>query len=165
MKPGDVLLYGPSNLYGWIISIKTWHSIAHVEVYIGNGKAVAARGEGVSVYAVRTDGLVEVRRPHFEQPTSTFNVRLALDTFYRKYNGQKYDWLGLIRFAWRARVVPERFDNRQFCSELATRFLRDGWPATEHDIFANEDADAVAPFEFMLTPMLEKVGAAEPALA
>ncbi len=158
MKPGDVLLYKPKGFYGWLISIKTWHAVAHVEVYAGGGKSVASRdGIGVGLYGVRYSELLEIRRPTFVSPFARFDNDRARLIFDRKYRGQGYDYLGLLRFAWRSRFVPDSFDNRQFCSEVATRYLRDGWPKGEPDLFGGEDADAIAPFQFQLTPMLPLV--------
>jgi hypothetical protein len=148
LKPGDCLLYAPKGFFGWVISIKTWNQVAHCEVYIGNGKSVASRdGIGVGEYDLRTSELKHVMRPN--QP---FELRLAYDWFARKARGQGYDWLGLLRFAWRSRVVPERFDNKQFCSEFAARFYRAGGL----DPFNGADADAIAPFQFAVSPYLDK---------
>jgi hypothetical protein len=63
--PGDLLFYGPHDLFGWITSIKTWcREAVHVETYIGEGLAAASRnGQGVSTYDIRMKGLTYVRRP------------------------------------------------------------------------------------------------------
>ena len=50
-------------------------------------------------------------------------------------------------------MVPGRFDNRQFCSELATRVYRAGGL----DPFNGEDADAIAPFRFLLSDRFVQV--------
>jgi uncharacterized protein YycO len=147
LRAGDCLLYKPSDFYGWLIAIKTWHAISHVEVYIGAGRSVGAKQSGVNEYPVRLDIETLLR------PSAPFDVKAAMATFDRKYRGQKYDYLGLIRFAWRAKVVPERFDNAQFCSELATRVYRAGGL----DPFNGEDADAIAPFQFLLSDKFVKV--------
>jgi hypothetical protein len=64
LKVGDVLFYTPSDLVGYIIGIKTWTWLSHVEVYIGGGKAIGARLKGVNIYDLRVDKhLVYVRRP------------------------------------------------------------------------------------------------------
>jgi len=49
LQPGDLLLYPPTSLMGWLIAWKTWSRppISHVEVYLGNGQSAAARGDGV----------------------------------------------------------------------------------------------------------------------
>lgn len=149
LRAGDCLLYKPKGVYGWIIAIKTWHPIAHCECYVGHGKSVASRdGIGVGRYDVRLDGLAYILRPRVP-----FGLAGAMDWFYRKAAGQKYDWIGLLRFAWRSRVVPERFDNRQFCSEFLARFYRAGGL----DPFNGEDADAVAPSTFLLSPYFQKI--------
>ena len=154
LKEGDCLLYKPSGVFGWIISIKTWHAIGHCEGFLGTdliGRrwSVASRdGPGVNTYELRTKGLALVLRPI--QP---FDQAAALEWFRQKALGQKYDWLGLIRFAWRAKVVPDRVDNKQFCSEFLARWYRAGGL----DCFNGTDADAVAPFMFELSPYLQTV--------
>jgi hypothetical protein len=147
-RQGDCLLYSPSDLFGWIIAVKTWSSRAcHVEVYIGNGESVASRnGIGVGVYPVRTSQLSEVRRPN-----RPFTYRNAMDWFYLKANGEKYDWLGLLVF-WLA--VRKGAMDRMFCSEFATRFYRHGGFSV---VAPDWDADMVAPAQFLQTPAMDTV--------
>ena len=140
LRPGDCLLYAPSGLFGWLITIKTWHPIAHCEVYIGNGQSVAARdGLGVAIYPIRFDQLAYVLTPNIP-----FSLARA-QAWFATVAGQKYDWWGLLRFAWRARVVASNRDNRMFCSEFVTRYYRRGGL----DPFNKSDADAIAPFQFL----------------
>lgn len=140
LQPGDCLLYSPKGLFGWIIAIKTWHAVGHCEVYIGNGRSIASRdGIGVGEYPLRSTELRYVMRPNVP-----FDLAAALAVFNATWRGQGYDYLGLLRFAWRSPVRDRRFDNRQFCSELETRFYRAG----NLDPFPWEDADAVVPFQF-----------------
>lgn len=147
LRAGDCLLYAPKGFYGLLISIKTWHSIAHCEAYVGNGKSVASRdGAGVGLYDWRSTELVYVLRPN-----RPFDLKEALAQFNHKWRGQGYDWLGLLRFAWRAPVSRFRFDNKQFCSEMATRFYRAGGI----DPFNGADADSIAPFQFLLSPVFD----------
>lgn len=153
IEPGDCLLYRPKGVVGWIIATKTWHKIAHVEVYIGNGKSVASRdGIGVGLYDWRKAELCAVLRPNTQ-----FQLVPALDIFNRKYRGQGYDFMGLLRFGMRAPVDKVRFNNKQFCSEFVTRFYRAGLL----DPFNGEDADAIAPFEFGLSPVFTKFAVSE----
>ena len=69
LKEGDCLLYKPSGIFGWIISIKTWHAIGHCEGFLGTdliGRrwSVASRdGLGVNTYELRTKDLALVLRP------------------------------------------------------------------------------------------------------
>lgn len=140
------MLYRPVGLFGYLIAIKTWHSISHCEMYIGNGRSVASRdGIGVGDYPVRYSQLAYIMRPNVP-----FDLDAALAKFRSVYQGQGYDWKGLLRFASRAEVHPERFRNKQFCSELLTRLCRDGH--MKPDPFNGDDADAIAPFEFAESP-------------
>lgn len=149
LRPGDCLLYSPTGIFGLIISLKTWHKIAHVEVYIGEGWAAASRdGKGVGIYPLRTSQLCCILRPK-----DKFDINSAL-LWYLTVRGQKYDWFGLLRFAWRSKVVPNSLDNRMFCSEFVTRFYRAG----DFDPFSPEtDADEIAPFQFLTSPEFDSI--------
>jgi hypothetical protein len=147
LVPGDVLLYYTNSVFGILISIKTWHPVSHVEVFIGNGLSVASRdGKGVNFYPLRTDIKYVLR------PIKQIDLATGMNWFDR-VKGQKYDWLGLLRFSWRSRYIPVDPDNRQFCSEFATRFLR----KSNLPVFKNEDADAIAPCQFLTEYYLDDV--------
>lgn len=147
VQPGDVLLYRGGGFFSKLIALKTWHNISHVEIYAGGLQNAASRdGIGVGMYDVRENGLVAILRP-----TGDFDINAALDWF-ETVIGQKYDWLGLLRFAWFGRI-PTGNNNKQFCSEFATRFLRAGGC----DPFPREDADAVAPYQFKFSAELELI--------
>jgi hypothetical protein len=141
IRPADNLLYRAKGIFGWVIALKTWHPIAHCEGYIGGGKSVASRdGVGVGIYDLRLSELRYIMRPRLK-----FDLDAAMRTFASRYQGQGYDWLGLLRFASREPVSATRFNNLQFCSELLTRWDRAGGL----DPFNGEDADAIAPFQFL----------------
>lgn len=147
LKPGDCLLYAPCGFFGWLIALKTWNKVSHVEVYVGNGKSVASRdGQGVGFYELRTKGLVRVLRPRGE-----FNISSALLWFFNFANGQKYDWKGILVFAL---AVSEGSRDRMFCSEFATRFYRAGG---FHPFAENYDADHIAPAQFLQSPCFEEI--------
>lgn len=149
LRPGDALLYKPGawSLSGWIISLKTWHATAHCEGYLGDGYSVASRdGIGVGCYPFRDDKLSMVLRPN----VPPFDLAKA-QTWFWSVDGQKYDWMGLLRFGWRSEVRND--GDKMFCSEFLTRWYRRGGL----DPFPREDADAVAPFEFKLSPVFSVV--------
>lgn len=139
LRPGDCLLYNGKSLYSTIIAIKTWHPVSHVEIYIGAGFSVASRdGIGVGQFEYRESPAKVMR------PAMPFDLARAL-RWFRGVAGQKYDWLGLLRFTWGRRYIPGSLcENRMFCSEFATRFFREGGM----NVFNDEDADAIAPFQF-----------------
>lgn len=149
MKPGDCLLYTPTGVFGIAIAIKTWHSISHCECYVGQGQSVASRdGIGINQYPWRNTQLGYILRPN-----RPFNLGAAMDWF-QGVRGEKYDWMGLLRFGWRAKYVPHCLtDNKMFCSEFLTRFYRAGGM----DPFPREDADAIAPFQFESNPLFDLV--------
>jgi hypothetical protein len=149
LQPGDCLLYAPKGAYGWIIAIKTWHSVAHCEGYIGDGESVASRdGIGVGRFPLRESELQYVMRP-----VVPFQLAAAMARFDREWRGQGYDWLGLVRFAWRAPVARFRFNNKQFCSEFLTRWYREG----QIDPFNGDDADAIAPSDFLKATVFRRL--------
>lgn len=163
VRPGDCLLYRPTKFdwkhlgafFGAGIAIKTWHQISHCELYVGNGQSCASRdGQGVAQYPLRTSELAYVLRP---------SVPLAWPAFwawFRTVNGQKYDWFGLVRFAW-FKSTGGGNNGKMFCSEFLTRAYR----ALGVTVFnPDEDADAVAPFEFLVSPALTPIQPALPAL-
>jgi uncharacterized protein YycO len=144
LRPGDSLLYRPSTLFGLIIKYKTWARFSHVEVYIGGDQSVGAREKGVRVWPLRLDHLGCVLRPYCPP-----NMESGLEWFYSKANGQGYDYLGLLCFTLAAK---QGSPNKQFCSELGTRFYRAG----QLNIFAPHwDADRIAPGNFLMTPAFE----------
>lgn len=146
LKPGDCLLYSPTGIFGLLISLKTWHQIAHCELYVGDGRSVASRdGIGVGLYPLRTNQLAYVLRP----PQDVLDW-FAFWKWFRGVNGQGYDWWGLVRFAW-FKSVGGGDNGRQFCSEFLTRAYR----ALGAKIIADvEDADAVVPADFLKSPAL-----------
>jgi hypothetical protein len=85
------------------------------------------------------------------KPEYKFNLNSALAWFLKTAQGQKYDWLGLLRFTWGSSYTKGGMNNKQFCSEFLTRFLRAGGV----DPFNGDDADAVPPFMFMISPIFD----------
>jgi hypothetical protein len=145
LKPGDALLYRGKGFVSWFIRVKTWSPVNHVEVYVGEGAVITARGNGSRVFPFTEEGLVEVWRP-----LHPLDLPAAMRWFYAAANGQKYDKWGLFRFF----TLGRQSTDKQFCSELATRFYR----AAGFDPFTKEtDADLVSPGMFRNTPLMEKV--------
>lgn len=148
LLPGDVLLFNRSSTFNWIIRVKTWSRFSHVEVVTGPTRTFASRnGEGVGFYNVDERGLALVLRP-----TVPFDVDAAIK-WARDTNvvGQGYDWLGLLNFTY-ARLAS-RENNKMFCSEAATRFLRRGGL----DPFPYNDADTISPRDFSVCPLFVPV--------
>lgn len=146
LQSGDVLLYGPKGFFGKVIAFKTWHPIAHVEVYIGDDHAVASRdGQGVGLYVARTGDIKHVLRP---------NVPLDLVAalhWFETVKGQPYGWMDLLQFAGFGAN-----GKGMVCSPCATEFLRAGGVP----VFGNEPAIKIAPFQFLLSELLTDVTAA-----
>lgn len=143
MQPGDVLLYKPASFFGWLIRLKTWHPIAHCEIYCGNGVSAASRdGLGVNVYPWRNTELVAVLRP-----TVPFNYPKAF-AYITSMIGTPYGWLDLLNFIG---IPTDR--GGIICSAFVTNVLRAGGV----QIFNDEPANLIAPFEFLDSELLSKV--------
>jgi len=149
VQPADALLYSGSGLIGWVIRIKTFSPVNHIEVYVADGQAVSARAQGSGLFEVATDDLYEIWRPMVKTP---INLTAAMAWFMEKANGQRYDLWGLLRFFQLGKPSLDK----QFCSELATRWYRAGGfqPFSEQI-----DADKVAPGTFRYSPHLRRVWA------
>lgn len=142
IKPGDCLLYRgrPYDVFDWAINIKTWHNIVHCELALGDGKSAASRnGLGVAIYPWRDTELAYILRPQANLKWPEFWA------WFRTVNGQKYDWIGLLRFAW-FKQVGSGNHGKQFCSEFLCRAYRVLAPSI---IGVVDDADAYAPADFV----------------
>lgn len=135
LLPGDCLLYTPSSLFGAIIKLKTWHSIAHVEVFAGAATSWASRdGKGVSRYPWRNTELAYILRPcvHLDLP--------AANAWATSIIGTPYGWLELLNFVG---LSVEK--KGMFCSQFVAEYYRHaGW-----HLFPEDRAAQVAPFEFL----------------
>jgi len=150
LLPGDILLYKPGSLLGWLIALKTWERVCHVEVFAGRAnsglpESYASRdGIGVDRYPFRHKGLVKVLRAHprEEWQTQPFNHELAR-RYFRQVRYQKYDWKGLLVFTL---AVKQGAHDRQFCSEFARNLLHAGGVEAFNQSFPS---DQVAPATFL----------------
>jgi len=146
LQRGDHLIYSPSDLFGWLIAIKTWSLSSHIEIYIGEGRSVAARTAGVNVYPVRYENLTAILRP-IQKP----DLDAAMLWFYSHAKGQAYDYFGMLVFYLAAKQGDK---SKMFCSEFATRFDRAAGLTPFHACF---DADHIAPGNFFMSPAFEWV--------
>ena len=142
LQPGDVLLYRPDGFWGHVIALKTWHDVSHCEGYTGGGESVASRdGIGVNRFPLRLEKLGYVLRPH--QPIDL----AAAMAWFETVKGQKYDWVGLLRFVlvrWaRHGGTPK---TGMFCSSFLNRWLRAGGVQAFNPA---ADSDAIVPASFL----------------
>ena len=154
LKPGDYLLYDVDKafhagfLLDWIIRVKTWSRVAHVEVYAGDGRSVASRATGVDIYPLRTEGLIYVVRPR------AWKFDWAWD-YFQKVRGQKYDYAGLLCFTL---AVKQGAADRQFCSEFGRNLAR----AAAWDCFNPRwPGDKTAPGNFLMAANMDVIYAAD----
>lgn len=137
LQPGDLLLYKPNGLMGRLISWRTSGKYSHCELYIGGGRSISARNEGVNEFHYRADFALVLR------PTEPFDLKSALAWFEKEAKGQAYDWLGILWW-----VYAKHYGNRlkaQFCSEICHRLYAKGgfYPFAAHI-----DSDTVSPSHF-----------------
>lgn len=147
LQSGDFLLYDSNGIFGRLIKFKRGERFTHVEIYVGDGKAVASRdGIGVGLYDLRLNGLAGVYRPD-AKPNITEGMK-----WFQAVNGQPYDWVGLLSFAWAQ--LRGRENGAMFCSEFAVRFYR----ACQCELFSlGTDADAVSPEMLSYSPKIGEV--------
>ena len=92
LEPGDILLYGGTDLVSRLIQFRTWSDVSHIEIYVGDGRSVASRnGIGVGKYPLRIAGLRRVYRP------VPFNLADSL-AWFATVDGTCYGWADLLRF-------------------------------------------------------------------
>lgn len=143
LRPGDVLLYRGTGLYGFLIRVHTWHDVGHVEVYVGEGQSEASRdGLGVGRYPLRTADLLHVLRP--KPPLDL----AAGERWFATVKGTPYGWLDLLQFVGVPIDAPGIV-----CSPFATERCR----AVGFDPFNGEAAAKIAPFEFLLSDQFRRV--------
>lgn len=143
VMPGDVLLYSRNGFFSRLIRIKTWSRISHCEGAISPWRTVASRdGQGVNEYPISLDGLAYVLRP-----ARRLDLQAAM-AWFQTVQGQGYDWLGLLAFF--AAKWQGKENGKMFCSEFLVRWLRAGGLEPFTPI---TDADAVAPGEFLKSPL------------
>jgi hypothetical protein len=147
LRPGMVMGYRSSSLFGKVIATKTWLDISHVETYIGGGMSVAARWEGVNMYPVREDKYLCI----VLEPTGPFNIDGAKLWFMNHAQGMKYDLWGMRIFY---RLIKKANPNRMWCSELCTEFYRAGGFEPFQPMLSSE---RVSPAQFLQTGALRPV--------
>jgi hypothetical protein len=143
LQPGDILLYG-GGLVGRLIQFRTWSDVSHVEIYAGNGTALASRAEGPRSYPVRVLGLRRVIRP-----AAPFNFSKGLEYFHTTASRLPYGWLDLARF-YLVNIPTKGL----ICSEFADYFFQAcGLPLFNTDY----PEGAVCPRDYeTLSPLLAK---------
>jgi hypothetical protein len=144
LLPGDALLYFTrGNLFDYLVALKTWNLVSHIEIYRGGGMSVAARHKGVNQYPLRHLDLAYILRPRV-----ALDLEKANKWFYG-VQGQGYDFIGLLVFM---SAVKRGTKRKMFCSEFATRFYRHAGSRPFADYY---DADRIAPAQFLQSPAFD----------
>jgi hypothetical protein len=113
LQPGDILLYGDGSLLSWLIRLRTWSDVSHVEVYIGGGRVLASRAQGPREYALRFLGLRRVVRPHVR------DIDGGLNWFCAVASKLPYGFFDLARF-----YLIDINTNGLICSEFVDIFFQ-----------------------------------------
>lgn len=176
LRPGDFLLYrgkGPASL---VIKAVTASVYTHVEQYDGGAMSWASRdGIGVDRYPLRYDDLALAVRFRESAPFSMAGAR----RYWVASIGKGYDWIGLAISRVPRWQGGAREEDKEFCSEAATRAarfgiaeklglrysvakgmsgqVRDTLKAMGYDPFNGKNADGVYPGMFADCPFLEEV--------
>ncbi len=150
LQRGDILLYSGRSLMSWLIRIKTFSPISHVELAVGDDTALASRdGEGVGTYLLREQDLAVILRPLV--PLTDFEW----DALTRAHAGQRdlpYDWWGLFGFF--APRLGRDGPTKAFCSEHVARLFK----LAGRPLFGVAyPSDKVSPGHFLASPLLETV--------
>ena len=153
LLPSDVLLYGSRCLADFIIYIKTYSDVGHVEIYEGDSMSSAARAQGVNLYPLRLDGLRYVYRP-----VSKPDNEAAQAWFKSHAQGDRYYWLGLLGFDWPEnhplKYFAEVGQHQMFCSMYGAQRLR----AANIQVFnRNFPSEKVPPMLFKTSPELDLI--------
>lgn len=140
LRPGDILLYGQKSFWGWVIRVKSWSSVSHAEIYLGEGRSIGSReAHGVATYDFMQWPKYVVRPPAY------LNLD-ALLAWHASVEGKGYDYWGLLAFFNVGHGVRDRY----ICSEHTTLAMRAGGveffrPAIE--------AQKVSPGMFLTSPV------------
>lgn len=142
LRPGDTLLYYTKwDLVDFLIAVRTWADVAHIEVCRGGGLSWASRnGVGFNAYPLRRDGLRYVLRP-----VGPFDFAGA-EAEAAKLRGAPYGWADLLAF-YGLRVNCKGV----ICSQAGDVVLRGGGVAAFSDEYF---AGAVSPRDFLVSPAL-----------
>ncbi len=143
LQPGDILLYS-SGLLGWLIRLRTWGEVSHVEVYAGEGRSMASRAHGPRLYPLNIMGLRRVMRP-----ARAFNFAQGWNWFLSVADKLPYGYLDLLNFyGIHARTKG------LICSQFADLFF---WHC-DLDLFSPRySAGTICPRDFeTLSPLLAR---------
>lgn len=139
LQPGDVLLYGGGDIISRLIQFRTWSDVAHVEIYVDDGRSVASRnGIGVGKYPIRFDGLRYVLRP-----INPIDLHAAM-RWFDTVDGTPYGWTDLLQF-----YLINLPGDGLICSQFADLFTRAG---NSRLFSVDYPAGRVSPRDYLVTP-------------
>jgi len=147
LQPGDAILYFSHDFGSWLIALKTWTKVAHIEFTGAIKSAIPAASEsGVNAYPLRLDGVAAVMRPKSRLISSRLTLGL-------KPTRRATPMTGVAFFALRSPAGEGR-STPIFCSEFGTHYYRAAglepfnprWPAVR-----------VPPSFFLVSPAFEKI--------
>ena len=150
IQPGDCLLYSGHAIWSWIIKLKTWSDVSHVEVALNEHYTLTSReGRGVNLYDFDWDDLHTILRP-----TGPIDFGAAM-AWFATVRGQRYGYWQALRFF---RLGKEDV-TRMMCSPFCTRWYRAGG---FHPFAGQYDASLVSPGMFLSSCQFTTVWRADP---
>lgn len=152
--PGDCLLYSGSSFVSWAIRYRTWSSVSHVEVYVGDGLSVTAKPPWVRRYPLDTS----FRLRYVLRPTAPLDLEAGRVWFNEYAAGQEYHTAGLFRFFKLGKADPAK----AICSEVCTGYY---WACGLLVFAARMDPELISPAHFLTSPALRLIWEWKPGAA
>lgn len=139
LKPGMLLLYEASSLFGYAIAAFSGSRISHIEMYAGDGTSYASRdGVGVDEYPLRLKDLALVL-----EAVEPLNMDRVREGFSRKI-GHRYDNSTILKFATFGLFGGKPM--AEVCSEIQAYLVRVGGLERA---FGDKQPDEVKPSDFV----------------
>ncbi len=96
LRPGDIILTAENGMNSVAIRLATLSPVSHAAVYLGNNEISEAVGAGIRRRTVDSLVAEEATVVAFRHPLLTPEHASKINAFAAKYEGQKYNYLGVI---------------------------------------------------------------------
>ena len=96
LRPGDIILTAENGMNSVAIRLATLSPVSHAAVYLGGNEISEAVGAGIRRRTINSLVLEESTIVAFRHPLLTADQASKINAFAAKYEGQKYNYLGVI---------------------------------------------------------------------
>ena len=136
LRPGDIILTADNGINSIGIRMATLAPVSHAAIYLGNNAVAEAVGSGIRRRSV--DDLVadEVTVVAFRHPDITTEQAEKINTFAAKYEGQKYNYVGIMLQA--PFTIERRFCELPLVPSLVRDFCIRGIAAVQLGLGRND---------------------------